>query len=298
MESLGMKGEIEQFISYLHSVKKTTANTEMSYRRDLLKLVRFLTQEEVPGWNKVTPTCLQSYLLSLEAEGKAATTISRNVASVKAFFQYAVAAGICRENPARLLRSPRIERKAPGVLSVQEMDRLLRQPDGNKPKELRDKAMMELLYATGIRVSELIGLRLCDVNLEMGYVHCAARERDRLIPFGNTAKKVLEDYLRRGREPLLKGRESDLLFTNCSGGQMSRQGFWKVIKLYAERAGIEGDITPHTLRHSFAVHLVAGGADLQAVQEMLGHSDISTTQMYLALAGRNLRASYAAHPRK
>ena len=150
--------------------------------------------------------------------------------------------------------------------------------------------MMELLYATGIRVSELISLRLKDVNMEMGYIHCAARERDRMVPFGNTAKKVLESYLTKAREHLLKGKQTDLLFTNCSGGQMSRQGFWKLIKLYAERAGIDGDITPHTLRHSFAVHLVAGGADLHAVQEMLGHSDISTTQMYeMCIRDRGIR---------
>lgn len=293
-----MTAEVEQFIAYLHSVKKTTPNTEVSYRRDLLKLVQFLQGEGILSWDKVTLTSLQSYILFLEKEGKAATTISRNVASVKAFFQYAVAAGTCGENPAFALRAPRVERKAPGILSVQEMDRLLRQPDCSKPKELRDKAMMELLYATGIRVSELISLRLKDVNMEMGYIHCAARERDRMVPFGNTAKKVLESYLAKAREHLLKGKQTDLLFTNCSGGQMSRQGFWKLIKLYAERAGIDGDITPHTLRHSFAVHLVAGGADLHAVQEMLGHSDISTTQMYVTLAGRSLRESYAAHPRK
>ena len=180
---------------------------------------------------------------------------------------------------------------------MEEVELLLKQPEGNNAKEIRDKAMLELLYATGIRVSELIGLKLSDINFQLGYIHCMIHDKERIIPFGSQAKKALEDYMLQSRKQLLKGQDSDMLFVNCSGKPMSRQGFWKLIKLYGNKAGIEKEITPHTLRHSFAAHLVENGADLRSVQEMLGHSDISTTQMYMGMNTRLREVYTRAHPR-
>ena len=181
-------------------------------------------------------------------------------------------------DPSKALQPPRVERKMPEILSIAEVDLLLRQPKTDTPKGIRDKAMLEMLYATGIRVSELIHLKTQDVNLMMGYITCRD-EKERIVPFGGPAKKALEQYLGSARAALMHGREDDVLFINCSGGPMSRQGFWKILKSYAKSAGITADITPHTLRHSFATHLLQNGADLKSVQEMMGHADISTTQM-------------------
>ena len=198
-------------------------------------------------------------------------------------------------DPSKALQPPRVERKMPEILSIAEVDLLLRQPKTDTPKGIRDKAM---LYATGIRVSELIHLKMQDVNLMMGYITCRD-EKERIVPFGGLAKKALEQYLGSARAALMHGREDDVLFVNCSGGPMSRQGFWKILKSYAKSAGITADITPHTLRHSFATHLLQNGADLKSVQEMMGHADISTTQMYLHLGVNKIRDVYRkAHPRK
>ena len=184
------------------------------------------------------------------------------------------------------MHAPKIEKKAPVIVSEREVSALLHQPEGNHPKELRDRAMLELLYATGIRVSELTGLRISDINMPIGFLTCCDGGKERTIPFGREAKKALEVYLTQARPILLKQEESEWLFVNCSGGQMSRQGFWKIIKSYGEKAGIKADITPHTLRHSFAAHLIGSGADMHAVQTILGHSDMATTQMYAAYVER------------
>ena len=200
-------------------------------------------------------------------------------------------------DPSKALQPPRVERKMPEILSIAEVDLLLRQPKTDTPKGIRDKAMLEMLYATGIRVSELIHLKTQDVNLMMGYITCRD-EKERIVPFGGPAKKALEQYLGSARAALMHGRDDDVLFVNCSGGSMSRQGFWKILKSYAKSAGITADITPHTLRHSFATHLLQNGADLKSVQEMMGHADISTTQMYLHLGVNKIRDVYRkAHPR-
>ena len=186
----------------------------------------------------------------------------------------------------------------PTVLTTEEVTRLLEQPGGTSPKELRDKAMLELLYATGIRVSELISLRVLDVNLRMEYLTCSDGHKERIIPFGMIARKALEAYLAEGRPKLISDEKEDRLFTNCSGQPMSRQGFWKLMKGYGKKAGIEAEITPHMLRHSFAAHMVGNGADLKSVQEMLGHSDISTTQIYAQAKDLQMREVYLkAHPR-
>ena len=295
-----MTEDIKDFVVYLREVKRTSANTEVSYQRDLLQMASYLREKGITDVSKVTRTSLNSYILHLEKGGKATTTISRVLASMKAFFHYELSCGRIRRDPAELIKAPRVEKKLPTILTVEEVNCLLAQPGGEAPKEIRDKAMLELLYATGIRVSELIHLKLEDVNLNVGFITCRDGVKERTVPFGKVARQSLMDYMERSRKVLLKGNESEWLFTNCSGKPMSRQGFWKIIKYYGEKAGIQADITPHTLRHSFAAHLLKSGADVHAVQAMLGHSDMATTQAYMAYsrAGEMRDAGAGAYPRR
>ncbi len=298
-ESWKIKDAIWEFISYLHTVKKTPHNTEVSYEHDLRKMERYLAEQQVTELNAVTETFLNSYMLYLEREQMAPATVSRNVAAIRKFYQYVLRQHYVTEDPSENLRPPKVERKIPEVLSVEEVDLLLSQPDSSTPKGMRDKAMLELLYATGIRVSELIHLKRNDLNIRLGYINCAEQERGRVIPFGSAARAALELYLQQGRKKLLRENDCEYVFVNCSGKPMSRQGFWKVLKVYGKEAGITSDITPHILRHSFAAHLLQNGADLKSVQEMLGHSDISTTQMYLNMGIYQMREVYdKSHPRK
>ena len=278
-----MNTEINAFIVYLHNVKKTSENTELSYRRDLMKVRNYMEQQGIEDVKKITITNLNSYILFLEKNK---------------FYHYLFKTGMVMEDTAETLHAPKIEKKMPEILTTDEVVRLLDQPLGNSSKEIRDKAMLELLYATGIRVTELIHLKIEDVNLQMGYLLCRDGDKERIIPFGNEAKNSLLRYLEGTRAGMIKDKESEYLFVNCSGQPMSRQGFWKLVKFYAKKAGIVADITPHTLRHSFAAHLVENGADLRSVQEMLGHSDISTTQIYANMNHSRIRDVYAkAHPR-
>ena len=298
-----MEQVINSFISYLHNVKKTSENTAMSYRRDLNKVNNYMQGQGIDKVTEITVTNLNSYILYLEKNNFSAATISRNIASIKAFYYYMLREGMISNDVSDVLKAPRIEKKVPDILSTSEIIRLLEQPAGNSPKELRDKAMLELLYATGIRVTELITLKVKDLNLQMGYIICydanKASGKERVIPFGNAARTAIMKYLSSGRDQMLETPDNEYLFVNCSGQPMSRQGFWKLIKFYAKKAGINTDITPHTLRHSFAAHLVENGADLHIVQEMLGHSDISTTQVYANMHHNRMRDVYAkAHPRR
>lgn len=296
-----MEIEIKKFIQYLSDVKHTSANTQVSYQRDLTQMAAFLEDKGITEAGKVTKTVLNSYILYLEKGGKATTTISRVLASMKAFFHYELTIGVIKKDPAELIKAPKVEKKAPSILTVEEVERLLDQPCGDSPKEIRDKAMLELLYATGIRVTELISLKVSDVNLAIGFITCNDEHKVRTVPFGKTSRQALMKYMDKGRVVLLKGTDSEWLFTNCNGKAMSRQGFWKIIKYYGDKAGIKTDITPHTIRHSFAAHLISGGADLHAVQAMLGHSDMATTQIYTNYLQKEdpLRNAYAgAHPRR
>lgn len=298
-ENWKIKDVIWEFVTYLRTVKKTSHNTEVSYERDLRKMERYLAAQQVTELGKVSETFLNSYMLYLEREQLSPATVSRNVASIRAFYQYAVRRKYVEEDPSENLRPPRVERKAPEILSVEEVDLLMNQPDTDTIKGLRDKAMLEILYATGIRVSELIHLRMNDLNLTLGYISCKEADKERVIPFGKTAGEALKQYLEHGRSGLLREEACDFLFLNCSGKPMSRQGFWKVLKGYGKSAGITSDLTPCILRHSFAAHLLQNGADLKSVQEMLGHSDISATQMYLNMGIFRMRSVYnRAHPRK
>ena len=275
-----MTTQIEAFIHYLEDVKQSSRNTVVSYQRDLRQLKEYLERQGIEEPSRVTKTSLNAYISYLQRKGKATTTISRILASTKAFFHYEFMEGNIHRDPAELLKTPKIEKKIPLILSVEEVNRFLEQPDGTSAKEIRDKAMLELLYATGIRVSELIGLKLQDVNLSVGFLICRDGEKERMIPFGKKVNQYLKTYLDQARPELIKENESVWLFTNCSGRQMSRQGFWKIVKYYGDKAGIQVDITPHTLRHSFAAHLISSGADIQAVQTMLGHADLATTLAY------------------
>ena len=293
-----MEQQLQQFILYLHNVKKTSNNTELSYKRDLTKFIVYLQEQKITNPNEITKANLEGYVEYLKDNKFAVATISRNIAAIKAFFHFMQKEGMVSEDISDVLKAPKIEKKMPEIMSMEEVVRLLEQPSGDSPKEIRDKAMLELLYATGIRVTELITLRVSDLNLSMGFIVCRDAHKERIIPFGTEARNALLRYIGEVRESMIEDKSSDVLFANCSGKPMSRQGFWKLIKYYTKKAGITADITPHTLRHSFAAHLVENGADLRSVQEMLGHSDISTTQIYASLNHNRIREVYAkAHPR-
>lgn len=293
-----METQINAFMIYLHNVKHTSENTELSYRRDLNKVKGYLEAQGIDNIQEVSAEILNDYVDDMKANRFSAATISRNIASLKAFYHFMYQEGMVKEDVAEQLHAPKIEKKMPEILTTDEVVRLLDQPMGDSPKDIRDKAMLELLYATGIRVTELITLKTRDVNLQMGFIICRDASKERVIPFGNQAKSALIRYLEGTRTAMIADKNSEYLFANCSGQPMSRQGFWKLIKFYAKKAGITADITPHTLRHSFAAHLVENGADLRSVQEMLGHSDISTTQIYAQMSHSRIKEVYAkAHPR-
>ncbi len=287
-----------KFLEYLNTVKGASKNTITSYRRDLNNLTKYFMLHNITLINKVTSTHLSAYLIYLEKIGRAPSTISRNVASIHAFFQYLLKMGYIKENPSEKLTAPRIEKKIPEVLTLYEIDLLLEQPCNTSCKGIRDKAMLELLYATGIRVSELIHLQTSDINMNLGFIKCSDTKKERIIPIGEAAKDALNQYVMSARNVMIKNPNDEVLFVNCLGQAMSRQGFWKIIKFYANKANISKKITPHILRHSFAMHLVENGADLRSVQEMLGHSDISTTQIYAKMSNNKLKEVYKkAHPR-
>lgn len=289
---------IDAFVIYLHDVKKTSRNTEMSYQRDLNKMCRFLYDRGISEISQVDEESLNAYILFLKDNEFANATISRHIAAIKSWFLFMLKEGMVNEDCSSNLRAPKIEKRVPEILRMDEVVKLLEEPKGVNPKELRDKAMLELLYATGIRVTELITLTTSQLNMQMNYIVCNDGHKDRIIPFGMKARDALLNYLEYSRNVMISNPQSDILFVNCSGQTMSRQGFWKLVKYYAEKAGITADITPHTLRHSFAAHLVENGADLKSVQEMMGHSDISTTQIYANLNQSKLRDVYSkAHPR-
>ena len=291
-----MINDVDNYIEYLNNVKKASANTVASYKRDLVKLNRYLESLGIHSFADVNTTDLNSYVLYMKEQNMSTATISRNVASIKSFFMYLFKNSRIQEDPAEQIKPPKIEKKLPEILTVAEITKLLEQPSKSNPKEIRDKAMLELLYATGMRVSELISLQLSDVNLTMSYIMCRDANKERVIPIENAAKSALENYISNTR--MVMASDSPYLFTNMKGQPMTRQGFWKLIKIYAKRAGIDKDITPHMIRHSFASHLVCNGADLKAVQEMLGHSDISTTQIYLQSRSNRIKDEYdKAHPR-
>ena len=295
---LTMQKEIDSFVSYLHNVKQSSANTQMSYQRDLKKFAAFCENRGIHSANELRAQDLEAYVDVMGEEQFKPATVSRNIASLKAWVHFLQDEGVLKEDISSSLKVPKIEKKVPEIMTMNEVGTLLEQPSGDNPKEIRDKAMLELLYATGIRVTELITLNVEDLNLQMNYITCKDGNKERMIPFGPKARAALLRYIESARTKMLSDSNSHILFVNCSGKAMSRQGFWKLIKYYTKKAGITADITPHTLRHSFAAHLVENGADLKSVQEMLGHSDISTTQIYANMNQNRIREVYKrAHPR-
>lgn len=287
---------IEEFKSYLTTEKKSSANTVSSYIRDLTQFDRYLQVEGV-SLAEADTEVIEGYDTWLTGKGKSAATVTRSLASLKCFFGWMVSTGRREDNPALGAKSVKVERKLPQILTNQEVELLLAQPQCVDQKGYRDHAMLELLYATGIRVSELISLDVEHVNLAAGFIRCNSKNKERIIPLYPGAVRAISDYVRNVR-PQLAVEGEKALFVNMNGERMSRQGFWKIIKGYQEKAGIKTDITPHTLRHSFAAHLLANGADLRSIQEMLGHSDISSTQIYTQLVNQKLKDVYnKAHPK-
>ena len=282
---------------WLKFEKKASANTLSSYLRDVRQFSAWLEGQDLDV-SQATQGDIKSYVKYLRARGKSEATVVRSVASLKSFYSYLVACQVLSVNPAKGYTPSKIERKLPQILTSKEVDLFLEQPDGSDAKGCRDKAMLELLYATGIRVSELISLDLAHLNLSAGFIRCPGRGKERIIPLYQTAVRALGDYVEHVRPQMVERPDTSALFVNMSGERMSRQGFWKIIKHYQEKAGIQKDITPHTLRHSFAAHLLENGADLRSIQEMLGHADISSTQIYAQLVNQKLKDVYnKAHPR-
>ncbi len=290
-----MNQYISDFVTYLREVKHASANTVGAYRNDLRKLAAYLDKQGIGTVQKISETSLNSYILSLEKEGFTPASVSRNIASIKSFLLFLLKSGSISKDPSERIRPPKVVKKSPPIIPPERIDRLLKQPDTKTNKGIRDKAMLELIYATGMKVSELISMRLADINLSGRYLSCGEK-RERIIPFGKTARTALQDYINIRETAFLKN-ETEVLFLNSSGEQLTRQGFWKILKAYAKEVGIE-EINPNIIRHSFAAHLIDNGADLLSVQEFLGHADISTTQLYLSRGHKNSREVYMnSHPR-
>ncbi|MCQ2450252.1 MAG: tyrosine recombinase [Clostridia bacterium] len=287
---------IEAFQQFLIHEKHSSDNTVQSYTRDITQYIDYCTSQNIDYLNCDSNVVLK-YLDSLSAIGKSESTRTRMLASIRNFYRYLVAQKLVKINPTDGIRLKKAEQKLPGVMEANEVMLLLSQPNGSDYKCIRDKAMLELLYATGMKVSELMDLSLSDINLQVGIVHLKNSKSERIVPLYPGAIKAVQNYLRNVRPIIVLDEDCDALFTNMNGQPMSRQGFWKIIKYYADKAGIKKDITPHTLRHSFAAHLLENGAQLKDIQEMLGHADISSTQIYAQFVKSKYTQSYARfHP--
>ena len=293
-----MKNLFEKYCNYLENGKQASENTLLSYKRDIKAFALYLDEKKLAA-DKVSGTMILDYLMKLQKEGKSASTVSRNLASIRSFYRFIQNEGVITQDPTANLHSLKAERKLPEILTGEEIENLLNQPDVREAKGCRDKAMLELLYATGMRVSEMIDLKMSDVDMDIGYIKCSQGKKMRVIPLYSLAKKAVKNYIQTSRGELVRnGKDVENLFVNCSGTKMTRQGFWKIIKHYAVSANIKKDITPHTLRHSFATHLLENGADLKSIQEMLGHTDISSTQVYASVLKKHLKDVYKkSHPR-
>ena len=292
-----MERQLKYFFDFLENDKKLSDNTLQSYKRDLKQFKRYIEACEI-NYNHVKEEDIKDYIKELQEEGKKASSISRCIASIRSFYQFVLKRKKIKVDPTANIQSPKIEKRVPSVLTSKEVELLLDQPKDVDLKGTRDKAMLEFAYATGMRVTEIISLNIDDVNLEEGYVTCKTGNKQRTIPLGTMSLNALKEYVDDARDVLIKNDDEKALFVNVNGGRLTRQGFWKIIKYYKEQAHITKDITPHVLRHSFATHLLQNGADLKSIQTMLGHSDISTTQIYLRSRQSKLKEEYEkAHPR-
>ncbi|MBM7577491.1 site-specific tyrosine recombinase XerD [Jeotgalibacillus terrae] len=292
-----MNEHLQDFIQYMIIEKGLSKNTIQSYERDLKSYIAYLMKvEQISEMNDIQRLHVLQFFQHLKQQGKSSKTIARHTSSIRSFHHYLMRNRLSTQDPTEHLNTPKAEKSLPKVLSIEEVEALLESPDLTKKNGLRDKAMLEVLYGTGMRVSELIDLNMDDINLDMGFIKCRGKgNKERIIPIGQTATGVIKGYIRqqKTRKP---GEQA--LFLNHHGRRLSRQGFWKILKALSGRAGIEKELTPHTLRHSFATHLLENGADLRAVQEMLGHADISTTQIYTHVSTKRIREVYSQfHPR-
>ena len=292
-----MERQLKFFFNFLENDKKLSENTLQSYKRDLKQFRKYLEENGI-HYNRVKEEDIQNYIKEMQEQGKKASSISRCIASIRSVYQFILKNKKIKVDPTAHIQSPKIEKRTPSVLTAKEVELLLKQPNDVDLKGIRDKAMLEFAYATGMRVTEIISLNIDDVNLEEAYVICKNGNKQRIIPLGTMSLKALKEYINEARGVLIKNEDEKALFVNINGGRLTRQGFWKIIKYYKEQAHITKDITPHVLRHSFATHLLQNGADLRAIQTMLGHSDISSTQVYMQFQDEGLRDIYKkAHPR-
>ena len=293
-----MEKQLKQFLKFLENDKKVSSNTLQSYKRDLEQFKTYMMMKE-KKYNKIGEKDIKEYLKYLvDEQNKKPSTISRMIASIRSFYQYEVKNKKVTEDPTEHIQSPKIEKKAPCILTSEEVELLLEQPGNSDLKGIRDKAMLEFAYATGMRVTEIISLNVEDVNIESATVTCQNGSKKRNIPLGKMALDAVKEYINTARDVLVKSDKEKALFVNLNGKRLTRQGVWKIIKYYQEQAHIDKDITPHTLRHSFATHLLQNGAEIKAIQTMLGHSDISSTQVYMKFQNDGLNDIYKkAHPR-
>ena len=292
-----MEKQIKQFLDFLQNEKRVSNNTLQSYSRDIHQYESYLSQNRI-NYVKVDNKAINEYLKYLQQNGKKTSTISRSLASIRSFYQYLMRVKKIKHDPTENIQSPKVEKRVPSVLTAEEVEKLLSQPKDVDLKGTRDKAMLEVAYATGMRVTEIISLNVEDVDLEGGFISCKSANRQRNIPLGSISIAALREYIRDARPIMIKNEDETSLFVNVNGKRLTRQGFWKIVKYYKEQAHIEKDITPHILRHSFATHLLQNGADLRAIQTMLGHSDISSTQVYMQFQDEGLKNIYKkAHPR-
>ena len=292
-----MEKQIKGFLQFLKEEKKMSINTLQSYERDVLQFEKYLDGNKL-NYAKIDSEEIKKYLKHLQEVGKKTSSISRSLASIRSFYQYELKNKKVKIDPTENVQAPKVEKHAPSILSSQEIELLLNQPKDVDLKGIRDKAMLEFAYATGMRVTEIISLELDDVNLESGSVICKTETKNRTIPLGSLSLKALKEYMEEARPVLVRNEEEKALFVNINGRRLTRQGFWKIIKYYKEQAHITKEITPHVLRHSFATHLLQNGADLKSIQTMLGHSDISSTQVYMQYQDDSIKNIYRkAHPR-
>lgn len=292
-----MDKQITNFLEFLKADKKLSENTLLSYKRDIIQYMEYIDKNRL-NYLKIKSNDLVEYLSFLQDTDKKSSTISRNLASIRSFYQFLLRNKKVKVDPTDGIQAPKIDKKAPSVLTSEEIELLLEQPKNIDLKGIRDKAMLEFAYATGMRVTEIISLNTEHVNLEDGYVTCSHNEKERTIPLGSMALKALKEYVDEARPILIKDENTKALFVNINGKRLTRQGFWKIVKYYKEQAHITKEITPHVLRHSFATHLLQNGAELKAIQTMLGHSDISSTQVYMQFQDESLKGIYRkAHPR-
>jgi integrase/recombinase XerD len=300
-----VKQDVDSFLTYLTVEKGFSENTIAAYRNDLYQLANFVEEEAAKGgapasWANFNRQGMLSYLLNLKERNYATTTVARKIAAARSFFGFMVAEGNIKDNPSQNVDSPKVGRALPKPISISQVRRLLEQPTKlSTPEAKRDKAMLELLYASGMRVSELVSLNLGDIDLDGGFVRCFGKgHKERLIPIYRQAALAVEEYIKEARPQLTRNDAERALFLNRRGERLTRQGLWQILKGYAKAAELDTEVTPHTLRHSFATHMLSGGADLRSVQELLGHANISTTQVYTHLTTEHIRRTYEkSHPR-